>query len=111
LIYCQHRSNFNCAARWPGSSQAKSFVEVGHRDLNVATDDLVALNEWTIVDEWLTLFLEAYGRRRLRGLELVAGTEPGSMLFKPAAYLGILGAPIFFGHIFPGLLLLTRSTE
>jgi hypothetical protein len=44
-------------------------------------------------------------------LELVAVTEPGAILFKSAAYPGVLGASIFFGHILPSLLLLAGSTE
>jgi len=104
LVNLHHRSNFDGTTSWPGFGDAQCLVKVGHVDLNIAANDLIALNEGAVVDDRLSPTLEAHSGRGKGRLELVARTEPGTMLREPAAHLGILRAAGFLGQVYPGLL-------
>ncbi len=75
------------------------LIEVSHIDLSIAADDLVALDERTIVDKWLSLALKMQGGRGMGGLELIRSDDLGGMLRDPAAHLGVLRVAGFLGHV------------
>ena len=81
------------------------------RSLRVAADDLVALDERAVAYDGLPIPLEAHHGRGVRGLELIAGAEPGGIFGELAAHVGVLRAARFFAHLLPGLLLFARPAK
>src|SRR5579859_238486 len=111
LLMFHDGSNLDGAATGPGFCHKQRLVEVGDIHLDIASDDLVALQKGTVGNIGLPIRRKSHTGGRVRGLELVRAANFAVVFGKPAPDLLVLLRAGLLRHLLPALRVLRRSKE